>query len=437
MLVALQRDRLGLLQQAASRGDVARVSLLSQPVVLLSHPELARAVLVTHQRCFTKSPVLRQARVVLGEGLLTAEGEEHRRHRRLVQPAFHPQRIGGYAEEMVTAAVEEAGRWMPDDLLDVEAAMHRIALQVTGRTLFAAETRDRADVVRAAVDDVLAAYPTALLPFGGLVRRLPIPAARRLRRGVGRLDALVGELLAARRADPTDRGDLLSMLLLARDAEAGDALSDAEIRDEVVTLLLAGHETTAATMAWSLHLLAAHPAVQAGVQDEVDAFALDPAAADLGALVWTRAVVAEALRLYPPSWAIARQAATAVTVAEGVHIDAGDVVVVSPWVLHRDPRWWVQADRFAPERWSGVDPRRPQRAFLPFGAGTRMCVGEAFAWTEATLVLAALARRWSWAPAGALPEPAARLTLRPRHAAPLRVTPRGGYQAEAALSLTR
>jgi cytochrome P450 len=423
-LVAFQRDRLGYLEHAASAGgDVARFRLLTQPVVLLSHPDLARAVLVANQHRVRKSPVLRQARVVLGDGLLTAEGGAHRRSRRLVQPAFHRARIAGYAQTMVEATVEEARGWAPGSLLDVEAAMHRIALQVTGRTLFAADTRERAEVVRTAVDDVLAAYGTALLPGGALLRRLPIPPVRRLHRGITTIDALVADLLDRRRSGGGDQGDLLSMLLLARDPDAG-ALSDAEIRDEVVTLLLAGHETTAATLSWSLHLLAGNPDAQAAVHEEVDALTADPTAADLDALVRTRAVVAEALRLYPPSWGITRQVTVPLDLPGDVEVDAGAVVVVSPWVLHRDARWWVQPHRFAPERWAGVDPRRPLPAFLPFGAGTRMCVGEGFAWTEATLVLAAIARRWSWQPTGPMPRPAARLTLRPAAASPVLLVPR-------------
>jgi cytochrome P450 len=420
-LIALQRDRLGFLEESAARGDVVRTRLLAQPIVLLSRPETARAVLTTHQRAFSKSPVLQQARLVLGDGLLTAEGETHRRHRRLVQPAFHRRRLEGYARVMTEAAAAEAATWSPARPLDAHAALHRVALEITGRTLFGTDTRADAEEVRGCVDDLLSAYPTALLPFGSVVRRLPLPGVRRLHDGLARLDALVERLIRERReaagsadGDGSDGapGDLLSLLLAARDEEGG-GLDDTEVRDEVVTLLLAGHETTAALLVWTLHLLAHHPDVQAAVHAEVDALVEEPTADDLDRLVRTRAVVAEALRLYPPSYAIARQAIEDVDVGLGARLAAGDVIIASPWVLHRDRRWWVQADRFAPERWDGVDPRRPQRAFLPFGAGTRMCVGEAFAWTEAVLVVATILRRWDLTATGPLPQPVASLTLRP------------------------
>jgi cytochrome P450 len=434
-LLALQRDRLGFLDALAARGDAARVDVLGRPVWLLSDPATARSVLTAHQRAFTKSPILRQARVVLGDGLLTAEGETHRRHRRLVQPAFHRARVTAYAEAMVDAADAELATWRDGELVDADAAVHRIALAVTGQTLFGADTRAQAEVVRQAVADVLAAYPTALLPLGGLLRRLPLPPVRRLHAGLGRIDDLVADLVARRRAEPgAARADLLSLLLDTRD-EHGDALSDAEVRDEVVTLLLAGHETTAALLAWTVHLLARHADVHARAAAEVAALVDRPGAADLpsgrplGAaaldrLPFTRAVVAEALRLYPPSYAITRQATEAVDLGGGVRIDAGDVVVVSPWVLHRDGRWWVQPRRFAPERWDGVDPRRPQRAYLPFGAGSRMCIGEGFAWTEAVLVVAALLRGHVLEATGPFPRPAAALTLRPGGGGPLRVRAR-------------
>jgi cytochrome P450 len=378
-------------------------------VVLVAEAHLARQVLTTHQRHLRKSPVLRRARVVLGDGLLTSEGAHHRRHRRAVQPALHREHVAAWTATMAEVAAAEVGGWRGS--VDAGAAAHRIALEVASRLLLGADTRDQAAELRAALDDLLRAYPLALLPLGE--RLAASPLLRRLHRAVDRFDSLIAAAVADRRAGaPAD--DVLGALLAQQEAEG---LDEAEVRDELVTLLLAGHETTAAALTWALHRLAHHPEAQRWAAGEVAGLPAGPATA----APRVRAVAAEALRLHPPSWGIAREVAEPFRLA-GRPVTPGDVLVVSPWVLHRDARWWVQPHRFAPERWDGTDPRRHTRAYLPFGAGSRMCAGEAFAWTELTVVLGEVLRRWRLAPSGPLPRPVASLTLRPSHAAPLRLT---------------
>ncbi len=421
--IGFQRDRLGLLRRMAERGDVVRFDVLTQPVVLLNRPDLARALLADAARNLSKGPVLQQARIVLGEGLLTAEGAVHRRHRRLVQPAFDHRHLSRYAEVMVDAAEAEARSWGDGVRIDAAAVTHRIALQVASRCLFGADTGAQAAEVRAAVDDLLAAYPTALLPFGAALRRLPLPPVRRLRSGIERIDRLVGDLIAQRRAHGSDGDDLLSLLLAARDSQGG--LNDREVRDEAVTLLLAGHETTASALAWALHHLAAAPDEQEQVRTEVERVAPGRALGfeDLDALRHTRAVVAEALRLHPPSWGIARQVRAPVVLhahsAEAVRLAEGEVALVSPYLLHRDPRWWERPAEYVPSRWLDIDLRRGPAALLPFGAGPRRCIGESFAWMEATLVLGTLLRDRVLKATGPMPAEVASLTLRPGPAAPL------------------
>jgi cytochrome P450 len=347
-----------------------------------------------------------------------------------VQAAFHPRRVAGYADTMVARAAATADRWRPGEPVDLHAETVRTTLTVAGATLLGTDVESGVDAVEDAIADLLAAYRLAFAPFGWRLHRLPVGPARRLRRGRVVLDELVDRLIAARRAEPGD--DLLSALVTGEAAaEAGaEPLSDAELRDEAVTLLLAGHETTAGALAFAFHLLASHAGVERRLHDELDAVlgGRRPGADDLERLPVTRGVLAEALRLYPPSWAMGRQAATAHPA--GAHTVApGDLVLLPQWVVHRDRRWWPEPHRCEPDRWAAdAASDRPRAAFFPFGGGVRQCLGERFAWTEGTLALAAVAQRWRLEP---LPDRPLRLdpliTLRPRDGLWLRPLPRGPH----------
>ena len=418
-LLAFQSDRLRFITSMhRDQGDVARFRLGPFPVWQLAHPDLVRAVLVTDAAGFRKGMVLQRARVVLGDGLLTAEGDVHRHHRDLVQPAFHSRRIAGYASVMIDRAAAMSDAWPAREPLDVHASTVGMTVETAASTLLG--TSVDVGTVEGALADFLSAYKLAFLPFSEKLQRLPVGPLRRLQRGKSRLHGLVDSVVAERAASGHDGGDLLSALILGSDGD-GAALSSPELRDEATTLLLAGHETTANTLAYALHLLAAHPSVQGSVHDEVDAVVTGdrPVASDADRLPLCRAVVSEALRLYPPSWMMGRQALVEHPVGSQV-IQPGDLVLLPQWIVHHDPRWWPQPYSFDPSRWlpggDGPGPGdRPRWAFFPFGAGLRRCIGEGFAWTEAVLGLATIARHWRLRPVPGRPlrlDPL--ITLRPR-----------------------
>jgi cytochrome P450 len=402
-------------------GDVAAFSVGPQPVVLLSHPEHIRDVLVTHGRRFHKGRGLESAKLLLGEGLLTSEDDFHLRQRRLAQPAFHRARIAGYGDTMTAYARRLADRWTDGVELDVAREMAAYTLAVVGKTLFDADIEAEAHEIGEALGTAIATFNLTVLPWGKLLLRLPLPIARRFRRARERLDTTIYEMIARRRASGHDCGDLLSMLLLAHDTEGdGAGMSDLQLRDEAMTLLLAGHETTANALTWAWYLLSGAPEVEARLHAEVDAIGNRPLDADdLARLPYTRAVLAETMRLYPPAWIVGRRALEAYRV--GGHLLAPrTVVLMSQWIVHRDPRWWPDAESFQPERWlpggSATDAARPKFSYFPFGAGTRVCIGEQFAWMEGVLALATFARRWRLRlAADQRVEPQPIVTLRAKH----------------------
>jgi cytochrome P450 len=397
-LLAFRRDPLSFLERVhRAHGDVVAFHFGPRPVYLLAHPELVRDVLVTNHRNFIKSRALQRARVVLGNGLLTSEGDAHLRQRRLAQPAFHRERIAALGDTMAAYAERAADGWRAGETLDVTREMNRLTLAIAGKTLFGADVQDEADEIGRALTDTLAAFKRLTNPLGPLLDRLPVPGTLRVRRATERLDATVYRMVRERRASGEDRGDLLSMLLAARDEEGdGGGMTDLQLRDEALTLFLAGHETTANALAWTWHLLALNPDAEARLHAELDAVlgGRAPASADLPRLPYTRAVLAESMRLFPPAWAIGRQPLEDFE-AGGYRVRAGTVVLLSPWVTHRDERWWPDPLRFDPERWTAErEAAQPRFAYFPFGGGPRKCIGEGFAWTEGILLLATLARRW-------------------------------------------
>ncbi|MEN3358779.1 MAG: hypothetical protein V7637_2761 [Mycobacteriales bacterium] len=418
-----------LLERVAAGGaDLAHFQVGWEHMYLLGTPELIRELIIGHGRDTAKGRGLEQARVVLGQSLLTSEGELHRRQRRLIQPAFHENRISRYAEQMRSAAEAAAAGWRPGEV-DMAAEMGRLTLRIVGRTLFDADLTGDSAEVAGALTTFLGGAQRSMLPGGPLLNRLPLPSSRRLTAAGARLDAVIDRLIAEHRS-AGDRGDVLSMLLSARDPD-GSAMPDQQIRDEVRTLMLAGHETTANALAWSWLLLDQHPAAAARLHAEIDPLPAAPGHGDLPLLPWTRAVVAESMRLYPPAWVVGRRLLADVPLA-GWTLPARSIAVASQWVTHRDPRWWPDPLAFRPARWldpagryDDTAPGQPRGAYFPFGLGRRVCIGESFAWTEATLVLATLARRWTATLRPGHPtdiRPA--VTLRPAHGLPMTLRPR-------------
>jgi cytochrome P450 len=433
LIYSFQRDRLGFLLRAQRKyGDVVHFRVRGRPFYVFAHPDAVRDVLVTHDAKFIKGPALRNAKTTLGEGLLTSEGDFHRRQRRLTQPAFHPNRVAGYAGPMTQYAQEQADAWRDGTVVNVHEEMMQVTLRVVAKTLFDADVREEVDEIGRAMDIAVNMFTRAMSPFGPILNRLPLPSNFRFKRAYARLLATIDRFIAERHASGVDRGDLLSMLIRTHEDEyvPGDdmAMSDKQLRDECMTLFTAGHETTANALTFALHLLAHHPDVQRKLHEEIDrVLAGDrlPTREDVDRLSFTHNVIAESMRLYPAAWAIGRESKEAVEIG-GYVMPAGAVVLLAPWVMHRDPRFWPDPEQFNPDRWSSESERdRPRWSYFPFGGGSRSCIGEAFAWMEAVLVLATIARHWQVEAASPRHPPLQpTITLRPKHGLAVRVTRR-------------
>lgn len=418
-----RRDPLSLITHiGAAHPRLAHIRLGREHIYLLNHPELVHEVFARRGRDVRKGRALEKIKILLGEGLLTSEGELHKRQRRLIQPAFHDRRIRGYAGAMAEAAYEVDEHWRTSGRtpVDMFTEMAGLTLAAVGRALFGADLRTEATDIADCLQDLLGGFQRNLLPGADLLLSLPTPGNARLFRAVERLDGLVRAMIDERRSAPPGP-DLLSALL-----HAEEPMSDTQVRDEVMTLLLAGHETTASALTWAWWLLDAHPAREDWLHAELDQLPGDPGYDDLDRLPRTHAVVAEAMRLYPPSWLIGRRTLVPLEL-DGWTVPAGSLCAASQWVLHRDPRFWSDAPAFDPKRWldpaGGFDlaaPGVPRGAYLPFGLGSRACAGQSFAWAEGALVLAILARRWAprLAPDHVV-RPHASVTLRPKDGMPM------------------
>jgi cytochrome P450 len=351
--------------------------------------------------------------------LLTSEDPLHRQMRRIVQPAFHRERMAEYARVMERDAAEFVERITPNETFDAHAAMTELTLRIATETLFGSDESESARLVREALRLMMNEFPKMLTPIGAMLTRLPLPSTRRFWRARAMLDEIVYGLIARRRADPHDRSDALSMLLAAGDME-GNASSDEQIRDEIMTLFMAGHETTANTLTWSLFLLAQH--------EEVDRRAA--LAARDGDRDYLARVVKEVLRLYPPAWIIGRESLRNVTLSDGSHIPAKTTVFMMPLLLHRKPQTFAHPDLFEPDRWLEGEP--PPFAYIPFGGGARRCIGDEFALRETTIVLETLLRRYRFAlEPGARVETAPLVTLRPAGPVPMRAIARVASESAA------
>jgi cytochrome P450 len=379
-------------------GDVVRMRLGAIEATLLSHPAAIEEVLVTQNRSFKKDQYIERIRPVLGDGLLTSEGDFWRRQRRLAQPAFHRDRIAAYGATMVDYGERLAASFRAGEVRDIHKDMMRVTLEIVAKTLFGAEVEDHmATEVGEALEVVVTDLADPLPLFVPVLRKLPTPQVRRLRSAIQRLDAIILGIIRARRTrkDDVDGGDLLSMLLHAQDDD-GTRMTDKQLRDEVMTLFLAGHETTAIALSWTWLLLSDHPHVDAALERELDTVlgGRPPTMADLPRLEVANAIVLESMRLYPPAWSLGREATVDCTIG-GFHVPRGAQVWMCPWSVQRDPRWFDDPERFLPERWRGgeLQKRLPKYAYFPFGGGPRLCIGQSFAMMEAVLLLAAIAQR--------------------------------------------
>lgn len=409
---AVTRDPLqGLQNLARTHGDVAEFWVGRRRVVYVGDPAIIEDLLVRRRDATIKDPVTRELSNVLGNGLVTSDGAHWKKQRRAIAPSFRPRQLEGYAAAMVRSAEE----CMPaNGESDVHVAMSKATLHIVIRTIFGAEPTDEAGSVGVLVERLMDAFITEQRTgWRFMPKWVPASHRREVERTRAELDTVIFGLIERARHETT--GDsLLARLLAARD-DAGGGMTDTELRDELVTLFLAGHETTSLWLSFAIWMLAEHPEIQDRVQAELDASLSGPPGPDvLRKLPYLDAVLQETLRLYPPVWAIAREAVVPIDLGRGL-LDPGDKVVFSMWTLHRDPRFWVGPERFRPQRWlNGETDHLPRAAFLPFSDGARVCIGNHFAKMEAGIVLASLLQRKRIHPMpGYAPEFVASVTLRP------------------------
>jgi cytochrome P450 len=429
-LLEAWRDPIGLMTQAtAEHGDVVCLRFGPMRYVLVNHPDGVRHVLVENAKNYVKSKNYQGLKLVLGEGLLTSEGDAWKRQRKLAQPAFHRDRIAAFAAAMASDTEAMCAEWMshPPSTLDVHAEMMRLTFRIVGRTLFGIDIDGEARAVGQALGFVVRFANDYVESLVRIPTWLPTPSNIAFKRAMVTLDGLVARIVEERRRSGRLGDDLLAMLLAARDETTGAAMTERQLRDEVMTIVLAGHETTANALTWTWWLLAHHPDVAARMRAEIDAVLGDraPTLADLPRLPTVAHVLDESMRLYPPAWAFERRALAADTVM-GYAVPRDATVGISPYVLHRHPAFWEDPERFDPDRFASErTAQRPKWVYLPFGGGPRTCIGASFAAMEAQIVLAMVARRFvlDVQPAQTVvPEPL--VTLRPRGGLPMRVTAR-------------
>jgi cytochrome P450 len=393
-----RRDSTGFLQRLSELGDVTSFKVGGQLAFFLNHPDFARDLLITSNAKFIKGRALQRAKRLLGEGLLTSEGETHLRQRRMIQPAFHREKIKSYAESMTYYAAKMREEWQDGEVRDIDKEMMRLTLQIVGKTLFSANVEDDADEIGTALTTLIEMFGYLLLPFSELLEKLPLPQVKRFNRAKETLDSIIYGIINERRKSGEDKGDLLSMLLQAQDEESGGRMTDEQVRDECLTLFLAGHETTANALTWTFYLLSQNPEKEAKLHEELRQVLREeriPTIGDLPNLKYTESVFAESLRLFPPAWALGRLAIEEHEFS-GYKIPKGSLVLVSQFVIHRDQRFWENAETFLPERWEKQSIREAEKKYIyfPFSSGVRGCIGEGFAWTEGILLIAALAGKW-------------------------------------------
>jgi cytochrome P450 len=397
--------------------DLVHIKLGVADFVLITNPSMIQEVLVTKQRDFIKGKFLQRTKRVFGEGLLTSEGDFHHRERRLVQPAFHHERIETYSKIMTAYGKNATSRWKDNQLLDIHKEMNALTMRIVAKCLFNTDIEENSQETLSSDLTLMIDYFTRLSSaFSRVLQKLP--SNRKYQEALRRIDKMVYELIEERRKSGKDEGDLLSLLLSARD-EQGEGMSDGQLRDEVLILFSAGHETTANALTWTWYLLSENPKVEEKLHEEVDKVIPKdslPTAADVGNLQFTTKVFTESMRLYPPAWILVRESLKD-NIIGGYSIPKGSDVVLCPFVTHRDPHFFKDADKFIPERWTPEMRRKlPRFAYFPFGGGPRSCVGEPFAWMEGTLLLATISRNWKLKHfAGHKVEMMPKITLRPRY----------------------
>lgn len=423
-----RKDPLKFLTQLRSYGDIVFFRLGNQDIYLMNHPDYVKEILVNQARNFHKGRGLQRAKRLLGEGLLTSEGDFHKRQRRLVQPAFHRQRIVNYAKVMIDYATRTRESWEANTTINISEEMMKLTLAIVAKTLFNADIEKDADEIGEAMGVFVKSFDFLTLPFVEILEKLPLPRVRAFNNARDLLDKTIYKMVEERRAKNEDVGDLMSMLLIAQDEEGdGKGMTDLQVRDEIMTLFIAGHETTANALTWTWYLLSQNPDAEAKVWQEIDDVLSGrlPTPEDYPKLKYTEMVLSEAMRLYPPAWLIGRRVITECQVGDYT-IPINSITFMSQYLMHRDERYFPEPEKFDPERWTAeAKEKRPKHSYFPFGGGPRQCIGESFAWMEGVLLIATIAQKWKLALVpGHKVEPQPMITLRAKNDIPMMALPR-------------
>ena len=423
-VLRFRRDRLALHDDAALVGPIVRLQLLHVPVYVITDADAMHEVLVDNATRFKKTAGIQFLEPLLGAGLLNAEGEVHKRHRKLLAPAFAPKRLAAYAGTMIDETLTQIAKWKPNQQVDLSHEMMELTLAIAGKTMFGADVRREAATVSSALELAMRATVAAITSPVQLGYNWPLPRHLMMKRAVKMLDEIVFSLIAEGRTRNTDRGDVLSAMLLSQDEEGG--LDDRQIRDEVMTLLLAGHETTANALTWTWYHLGRTPAARERLEEEVARVlggrTVTPD--DLPNMPWTAAVIDEAMRLHPPAYVTGREATEAVTIG-GHHFPARAILLLNIRGIQRRPDYFPAPLAYKPERFLPEQKKaRPRHHFMPFGAGPRVCIGQHFALLEAQLCLATMIQRARIHPIASVVVPEPLVTLRPKGGLPAIASPK-------------
>jgi cytochrome P450 len=422
-LLSFRSDQLGYLQQLQQTyGNMATIYVGKAPIVLLFRPEHVRYVLTENPRNFTSREVAKNLGELIGDGLLTIDGETHRQQRRMVQPAFHKKRVEGYADIMVRHTLDMLKNWHEGETIDVTRAMQELTLRIVGKCLFNVDLSDGFGDLGSSFNTMISNPVSLLEGFFGLQIDKSFTSYGRRMAAKRTLDTFIYQLIEQRRTDKQDAGDVLSMLLMTHEGE--DTLTDTQIRDHTMTFVAAGHETTSLALTWTFYLLSKYPASYEKLLNELQSVlgSDTPTIDNIGKLPYLEWVLNESMRLYPPAWTQGRRATEAFDL-DGYHFPAGTVLLFSQWVVHRLPDIWEAPTEFRPERWDPVSGQKiPQWAYFPFGGGPRMCIGMPFAQLEAKLLLATILQQYrlQLVPDYRL-QLAPLITLRPKHAVPMTI----------------
>ena len=397
-LFSFRRDSLGFLRGIAKEyGDIVHFKIGPIRIVLLNHPDFIKEVLSTQHRNFVKGRPLEMAKELLGEGLLTSEGEFHKCQSRIIQPAFHRNMIESYAPVITKGATRLMNGWEDGMKVEIKEEMTKLSIAVAGKTFFNLDIEKEAPEINQALEDVTSLFDRIVVPFSELLLKLPLPGTIRFKKAKARLDETIYRMIADRRKSKVDNGDLLSLLLRSQEENSGGpGMSDLQLRDEALTLLLTAFDTTSTALTWTWYLLSQNPESEAELHEELDRVLNGrlPTAEDISQLKYTRMVFGESLRIFPPTYLIPRQAVEDFPIDKYI-IPGGTIILMSPYLIHHDTRFHPDPEKFDPHAWDKhAHGLNAKYEYFPFSRGPRSCIGEPFAWLHGILVLATMAQRW-------------------------------------------